>query len=318
MNRKAPRVSVIIPVYNGAKYVAESVASVLAQTYRDLELIVVDDGSTDETQKVLAQFGSKITVITLPHTGVSYARNQGIASSTGEFIAMQDCDDLWEPSKLSEQIAYLDAHPEMGLVYCYSTNFTGKDAGNVALVKKLDFEGDIFVDLVTKNSFGSPTTLFRKVALDQVGLYDESLIAMEDYEFNLRFSRKYKIGRVAKSLVRRRIHPDSFYSCGYDNQYIYQLPVFEKLLDDPEVTRLLHTTKRVFMTAFILKFVYKNLYDQNIDVIAAKLADLKRYSRLHFVLAKILVAFEIKAPLLWQRLLPEFAVWHADVAHRAA
>lgn len=318
MSKANPRVSVIIPVYNGERFVAEAISSVLAQDYTDFELIVVNDGSTDNTLSVLKKFGTKLKIINLPHKGVSRARNAGIQASKGEFIASNDSDDLWEPTKLNRQVAYMDAHPDVGLVYSYSTNFTGKSEGAVALVKKVDFEGHIFKDLVTKNSFASPTALYRKAAYDKVGPYDESLQAMEDYEFNLRFSREYKIGRIPHSLLRRRIHPHSFYSSGYDNQYTYQLPVYERLLDNQEIARALETTKKAFMSSFILKFIYRDLYEGRQELIKDKLATLKEYSPTLTLWASFLSRWKIKTPMAWQPFIPEFASWSADVRHKAA
>jgi len=315
---KNPRVSIIMPVYNGAKFVAQAIQSVLAQDYGDYEIIVADDGSTDNTQEVLRQFGDKVTVLTLAHRGICATRNEAIRASRGEFIALIDSDDLWEPHKLSLQIAYLDEHPEFALAYAYSTNFTDESEGNVNLVKKLDFEGFIFKDLFTKNSFANSTIVMRRPAFDEVGGYDESLLAMEDFELNLRISRKYQIGRVPKSLVRRRIHPASFYSSGYDNQYIYQLPVYDKLLSDPEIENEIGTAKDDYMSGFILKFIFKNLYDQHPEFIPQKLKDLAGYSPAKAQLARKLVGEGTIALADWSPLVPEFDAWYADVEHKAA
>lgn len=311
-------VSVIIPVFNGAKYVGQAIYSALGQTYDNYEIIVADDGSTDDTAAVLNQFGDKITVLRLNHAGICATRNAAIRESNGEFIALLDCDDLWEPEKLQKQMAYFKAHPELALVYSYSTNFTNETEGDVALVKKIDFEGNIFKDIFFKNSFANSTIVMRREAFDTVGGYDESLKAMEDYELNLRISRKYKIGRVPESLVRRRIHPDSFYTSGYDNQYTYQLPVYDKLLSDKTIATELGITKNDFMRAFVLKFIYKNLYDEHPEFIAQKLKDLVHYAPNSVELANKRVTSHDISPDTWGRLIPEFDAWQADVAHKAA
>jgi glycosyltransferase involved in cell wall biosynthesis len=311
------RVSVIIPVFNNAQFIAEAIQSVFDQTYTNYEIIVADDGSTDNTLEVLKRFGDRVTVLALSHQGVCATRNEAINQSHGEFIALLDADDLWESRKLERQVAYLDQHPEFALVYAYSTNFTGKNEGNVALVKKLDFEGDIFKDIFTKNSFANSTIVMRRSVFDEMDGYDESLTAMEDYELNLRIARKHQIGRVPESLLRRRIHPGSFYSSGYDNQYIYQLPVYDKELSDPEVERIIGTNKRDYMSSFILKFIFKNLFDERPQFINQKLKDLEKYNPAEASLARRLVAAHDVSLESWQPLVPEFDSWYADVRHKA-
>jgi glycosyltransferase involved in cell wall biosynthesis len=313
----SPRVSVIIPVYNGAAFIGEALESVFAQTYTDYEVIVTDDGSTDNTLEVLASFADRITVLKLNHTGVCAARNAAIAASRGELIALIDSDDLWEPHKLELQVTYLDAHPDTALVYSYSTNFTGQDEGNVALIKKVDFEGFIFKELFTKNSFANSTIVLRRSVFDEMGGYDESLMAMEDYELNLRIARKYRIGRIPESLLRRRIHPGSFYSSGYNNQYVYQLPVYDKFMSDPEVEREIGATKADYMSRFILKFIFKNLYDERPEFIEQKLKDLEKYAPEKTKLARQLVADKEISYEAWSQLLPNFDAWYADVKHKA-
>src|SRR6266536_344562 len=100
MSKTNSRVSVIMPVYNGEKFVAEAVGSVLCQTYQNFELIVVDDGSTDTTTTILKRYGRRLTLIQRPHVGVATARNAGIQASRGEFVALIDSDDIWEKPKL--------------------------------------------------------------------------------------------------------------------------------------------------------------------------------------------------------------------------
>jgi glycosyltransferase involved in cell wall biosynthesis len=318
MDTKHPRVSVIIPVYNGSQYLAEAVESVLAQTYTDYEIIVADDGSTtDSPRGALEKFGDKVTLLEFPHRGICATRNEAIQKSQGELIALLDSDDLWLPNKLELQVAYLDEHPEYALVYSYSTNFTNESKDEVALVKKVDFEGWTFVDLFTKNSFGNSTIVMRRAAFDEVGGYDENLKAMEDYDLNLRLSRKFQIGRVPESLIRRRIHPGSFYTSGYDNQYVYQLPVYDKYMSDPEVEKLVGTSKLDYMTSFIAKFIFKNLYDERPEFIDQKLKDLEGYSPEKAQQARALVEAGDVSLESWQPLVDHFETWYQDVKHKA-
>ena len=107
-----PRVSVIIPTYNRGGLLEEAVDSVLTQTFRDFELVVVDDGSTDDTRERLERFGQRVTCVSQPNRGVSAARNTGVARSSGDLIALLDSDDLWRPAKLARQVAFFENHPE--------------------------------------------------------------------------------------------------------------------------------------------------------------------------------------------------------------
>ena len=312
-----PRVSVIIPVYNGASYINESLQSVFHQTYSDYEIIVADDRSTDNLLELLKPYEGRITILSFQHRGVSATRNEAIRRSHGEFIALLDADDIWVSDKLEAQIEYLDDHPEYGLVYAYSTNFTGKGDGDIALVKKIDFEGYIFKDIFTKACFYTGTIVMRRYVFDDIGGYDETLAAMEDYELNLRISQKYQIGRVPKSLLYRRIHPDSFYSSGYDNQYIYQLPVYDKLMTSPEVESEIGMSREDYMSGFILKFIFKNLFDNRREFIDQKLRDLESYSSEMAVAARKLVIQHAGDLDIWRPLIRDFDTWYADVKYKA-
>src|SRR5512143_3730544 len=108
-----PLVSVVMPVYNGARYLRQALESALAQTYRPLEIVVVDDGSTDETPAILAEFGTRIRALRQPNSGSAAARNAALDAARGELIAFLDADDLWLPQKLAVQVEYLREHPDV-------------------------------------------------------------------------------------------------------------------------------------------------------------------------------------------------------------
>ena len=118
----APRVSVLIPTYNCARYLGEAIDSVLAQTFQDFEISVVDDGSTDDTARVVARY-PRVRYIRKEHSGISVTRNAAVAAATGEIVAFLDADDLWTPDKLSKQVAYLDENPDCHLIFTKAENF---------------------------------------------------------------------------------------------------------------------------------------------------------------------------------------------------
>jgi glycosyltransferase involved in cell wall biosynthesis len=122
MIMRRPLVSVIVPVYNGEKFLAEALASVFAQTYRPLEAIVVDDGSTDHSAEVVRAF-PEVRCCVQPHAGLGAARNRGVDEARGAFLAFLDADDLWSPGKLAHQMAVFDAHPEVDIVFGHAQQF---------------------------------------------------------------------------------------------------------------------------------------------------------------------------------------------------
>src|SRR4030042_1653484 len=120
------KVSVIIPVYNRAELIAQAVESVLRQSFSDFELLVVDDGSSDGTWEALQRCGPRIRALPQEHRGASAARNLGIQTAAGEYLAFLDSDDLWQPQKLARQVQYLDQHPEVAHVHCDGREIKGQ------------------------------------------------------------------------------------------------------------------------------------------------------------------------------------------------
>jgi glycosyltransferase involved in cell wall biosynthesis len=204
------RITALIPTYNCAQYICETVDSVLAQTYPAHEIIVVDDGSTDRTQEVLAQYKTKIRYIRQVNAGPPAARNTGIAHATGDFIALLDSDDLWVPRKLELQMNYVDNYPECGLVYTDMKTFddTGIIEESVKVSRNLTLpSGRIFPQMFVETLFQTSAVLIRKSCIDRVGGFDTSLRMGDDYEFFLRIARHYELGYVDEPLVLYRQHP---------------------------------------------------------------------------------------------------------------
>ena len=205
------KVSVIIPTYNRAHVLPIAIDSVLAQNYKDYEIIVVDDGSTDNTKEILKPYLSKPNVryIYQKHKMQAAARNNGIRHSKGGYIAFLDSDDFWYPEKLELQVKILEENHEVGMVYSnqmlLNDNLSDKAIKYSPGVLK---SGNIFRDLLLRKFYCSLlTTLIRKSVLDDVGFLDEDLKnALEDWELTLRIAKKYRVVCVDKPLVRRRLY----------------------------------------------------------------------------------------------------------------
>lgn len=191
-------VSVVIPAYEAGRFLAEAVDSALGQDHRPLEVIVVDDGSSDDTARVAAGYGSRITCIGLPHLGVSAARNRGIAASSGRFLALLDADDAFLPGKIALQVRELEADPQLDMVFTHMVNYRAPAA-----------PGD---DPDAGTSLPLPgllpgTLLVRRESFDRVGPFDEAVRFGEFAEWLLRareLGLREKI--LPQVLLRRRIH----------------------------------------------------------------------------------------------------------------
>ena len=201
-------VSVVMPAYNYARYIRESIDSVLAQTHAPLEVIVVDDGSTDDTPAVLASYGDRIRVIRQQNAGVAAARNAGLAVARGEYMAFIDSDDIWLPRKLELQLARFEADPTLGLVHCGIEIFD--DAGRTLEVVTRGEEGWLAEGMLRMDEGvltgpGSGILVPRRVA-EEVGGYDVRLAPSEDWDFCYRIVSRYRAGFVPGPLLRYRMH----------------------------------------------------------------------------------------------------------------
>ena len=210
-------VSVIIPVYNSAKYIADAIDSALAQTYKNYEIIVVDDGSTDNTKEIVTQYTIRHTpyvkYIYQENKGLSGARNTGIKNAKGEFIAFLDADDIWLPEKLEHQIKFMDSD-NVGIVGCsgYTINEKGEILDNF-INKNYPNKSLLLNVLNMKNVVsGGSEALVRKKCFDVMGIFDENLRSSEDWDMWLRISHRYDVIFVEKSLAKIRIRTNSMSS----------------------------------------------------------------------------------------------------------
>lgn len=189
-------VSIILPTYNRAHIIKKSIDSVLAQTYTDFELLIIDDGSTDETEQVIAEYqDSRIVYHKLPQNGgQSKARNYGITQAKYDVIAFEDSDDIWYPTKLEKQMDILmKADASVGMVY-HKLKYEIEDYGTLILPKGEDEKrsGDIYAQLLWDNMIGMPTLLVRKCCLEEAGGFDEEMECLEDYDLVLRIAKHYQ------------------------------------------------------------------------------------------------------------------------------
>ena len=208
-----PNVSVIIPNYNYSQYLREAIDSVLAQTYAEIEIIVVDDGSTDNSREVLESYGDRITAIFQENAGVSAARNNGVSESHGEYIAFLDADDAWFPTKIERELAIFENDARLGLVHVGVVEIDGD--GNLLSEHKdgmdgqvadalLHFEGPVIL------GGGSGMMVPRRV-FDEIGGFDTRLSTSADWDLFYQIANRYSVGFVPEVLLKYRVHSSNMH-----------------------------------------------------------------------------------------------------------
>lgn len=201
-----PEVSVVIPTYNSARYVIEAVNSVLAQTYQDFEVLVIDDGSTDETEAVMRRYQAPVRYIRQPNGGVAVARNRGITESRGRYVAFLDADDTWLPHKLERQLAALQGQPNYRA--CYAA-FAVVDASlNPLGISRSQRQASALEDLLLRgNIIGSICTVLCERALfELVGGFDPALSQCADWDMWVRLAAQTEFLYLDEPLVTYRQH----------------------------------------------------------------------------------------------------------------
>ena len=229
-----PLVSIIIPTYNRGWILNEAIDSVLAQDYKEYELIVVDDGSTDNTREILDTYGQDILVLRQANKGVSAARNRGIAEAGGQLVAFLDSDDLWLPRKLSRQVDYFNLNPDTVInqteeiwmrndVRVNPKDRHRKPSGMI-------FERSLGLCLVSPSA-----VMIQKTLFDGVGAFDENLPACEDYDLWLRISCRYPVHLIDTPLIiKRGGHGDQLSKApGLDR---FRIQSLEKIIESGRLT----------------------------------------------------------------------------------
>ena len=200
-------VSVVIPAYNHATFLKTTIESVLSQTWQDLEVIVVDDGSPDETPDVAAQFGSAIRYIRQENQGMAATRNNGIRHASGDVISFLDDDDLWLPGYLSTVVPYFDADPSLAAIHTGHQLTGDREGYDYPGVGTRTMSAHDLYDSLIENGFFPPSGVsVRKSCLGLVGLFDENLQGFVDWELWLRICRDYKFIGIPDVLVKYRLH----------------------------------------------------------------------------------------------------------------
>jgi glycosyltransferase involved in cell wall biosynthesis len=210
------RISVIVPSFNSAEFIADGIRSILNQTYPAYEIIVVDDGSTDNTAAVLLAFGDGIQCIYQENRGPAAARNAGIRIARGDYICFLDADDLWLPNKLQVQLDFMEQHPDIALVF---SDMEEIDKGKVvhrSYFAKTMFRPDLdpsvpdaALKLLIENFILTPMVTARREVFAVAGLFDEALRVSEDRDLWARIAARFRIACLPLVLGRRRIHTNN-------------------------------------------------------------------------------------------------------------
>ena len=261
-----PLVSLVIPAYNAAGYIRETLDSVLAQTHRPLEIIVVDDGSVDGTREIVQSYGERVRYFWQPNSGgCSSPRNRGLREAAGQFVAFLDADDLILPTRIEAAVAVMRRRPDVGLTF---TNFVHFDANGVdpadhfstctllrehldgrrTLADPLVLPSAICTDILLVENFGSSAPMVRRDAAVAVGGFDESLPANEDFEFNYRVAMTAATAVIPDVLMQKRRHATNMTS--YTDRMLHaQILVRRKMMartNDRRVRRALRQALRTF------------------------------------------------------------------------
>jgi glycosyltransferase involved in cell wall biosynthesis len=202
-----PTISVIIPAYNAERTILQTIESVQKQTFKDLEIIVINDGSSDRTLELLETIQDKrLKIYSYPNGGLPTARNRGISCATGDYLSFLDADDLWTEDKLEKQLSALEQNPEAGVAYswiiCMIESPDNPDYICFAPGKKVTFTGNIYPELLLENFIGNGSNiLVRREAIESVGEFEPTLKSCEDWDYYLRLAAKWHFVLVPESQI---------------------------------------------------------------------------------------------------------------------
>lgn len=230
-----PTVSIVIATYNYGMFIEGAIESVLAQTYSDFEIIVVDDGSCDNTDKIIGTYliDSRIRYHRTDHLGQSKAKNTGIRLSRGSLVAVLDADDLWLPTKLERQLELFWKDPELGVAYTRRILINERGEG-VPYLQPTFYRGDVLEQMFRNNFICHSSVLIRKEVLDRVGVFDESIPMAIDFDLWLRIALQFRFDYVDEALVKYRTGHASLSRRG-EERLLIATDIMKRFLDLNEV-----------------------------------------------------------------------------------
>ena len=222
-----PKVSIVIPAYNAMRFLPQTVESALTQTWRDFELLVVDDGSSDDTRAWVAQhLDARVRLVRQNHGGTARARNRGISEARGDYIAFLDADDLWNPTKLEKQVACLEARPDVGLVHT-AIRYIDENGSEIGQVLRSEGNGDVWEQVVLHMLVRCGSTpLIRRACFSEVGVFDPGLEFAEDWDMWIRIAADFHFAVLDEPLVAYRQH-----RANITRRYQMIMPNLERVLE---------------------------------------------------------------------------------------
>lgn len=231
-------ISVIIPVFNGEKTIGETINSISNQTFQDIEIIIINDGSTDTTLEIIEKISdSRIKIFSYPNAGLSASRNRGISQAKGEYISFIDADDLWTPDKLESQWQALQSNPQAAVAYSW-TDYIDESSKFIKSGRRIKANGDAFSKLLITNFLENGSNpLISQKCFEKVGGFDESLPAAEDKDMWLRLAANYEFVCVEKPQILYRTSATSM-STNLKRQEAASLKVIERGFSYPKAEKL--------------------------------------------------------------------------------
>lgn len=252
MANEAPLVTVVVPNYNYAEFLPKALESVIAQTYPKIEILLVDDGSTDGSREVAAQFGRRLRIISANRGGVAAARNLGIKEAKGAFVAFLDSDDVWDKNKIALQVVAA-LEPGVGMVYT-GLQHIDCDGRPIGFGKRGSSGHDVLADMILMRGPGVPASgssaLVSRQCLELIGGFDEQLTTSADWDLWRRIACRYEIRLLPEPLTRYRFHPRSMHR-QVDVFERDMMRCFEKAFLDPYAAAILPLRRRAYSGLFL-------------------------------------------------------------------
>lgn len=316
--RNMTKVIVIIPAYNAEKFIDEALQSIFSQSFRDFGVVVVNDGSTDDTLRIVRKYEPRIKIFSKPNGGPASAKNVGIQNSSSEYITFLDADDIWLGNSLERQVEFMEDNPQLGFAYgdalCfYSENDVKKEKTHLLAC---DLEGHLFKELFWSCFIPNSTVIVRRKCLDKVGLFDESkkILGAEDFDLWLRLSLHFQLGHIPHVLAKYRLHSRNLIGNSYEKAFPLHLNIYRKLFRDcPEIRSKLEIGEFESIGDLCLRYSYKNFIEGDMFLaikkcfLATFYAPTKAVSALHLIVGKNRDHNE------WSKIIPNFKLWHQIV-----